>query len=108
MKNVKKQEIRPTGRPSSYTLEVADEICERMTKGEGLLRICSDEEMPSRVTVYRWLDANEAFRSKYARAREALMDFYAEQILGSCMSTRAMVTPPLQSARRGAPTSRRR
>jgi terminase small subunit-like protein len=24
---------------------------------------------------------NEAFRSKYARAREALMDFYAEQIL---------------------------
>ena len=72
---------KPTGRPSSYTEEVAGEICERMMQGKGLLQICSNEGMPDRVTVYRWLDANESFRNRYARAREAQMDFYAEQIL---------------------------
>lgn len=52
-----------------------------MVQGKGLLQICSAEGMPDRVTVYRWLEKHEPFRNKYARAREALMDFYAEQIL---------------------------
>jgi hypothetical protein len=52
-----------------------------MTTGQGLLRICADDHMPDRATVYRWLEANEGFRDRYVRAREALMDFYAEQIL---------------------------
>jgi hypothetical protein len=83
---VKEQEItppsgKPTGRPSSYSEAVANEICQRMTTGQGLLRICADDHMPDRATVYRWLDANEGFRDRYVRAREALMDFYAEQIL---------------------------
>ena len=83
--DVKEQEIappgKPTGRPSSYSEAVASEICQRMTTGQGLLRICADGHMPDRATVYRWLDANESFRDRYVRAREALMDFYAEQIL---------------------------
>ena len=37
--------------------------------------------MHDRVTVYRWLDANPDFRKRFARAREAQMDFYAKQIL---------------------------
>jgi len=72
---------KPTGRPSDYSELVAGEICERMVRGEGLLKICSDPGMPARQTVYRWLEANEGFRDRYVRAREALMDFYAEQIL---------------------------
>jgi len=84
--DVKEQEItppsgKPTGRPSSYSEAVASEICQRMTTGQGLLRICADDHMPDRATVYRWLEANEGFRDRYVRAREALMDFYAEQIL---------------------------
>ena len=84
--DVKEQEItppsgKPTGRPSSYSEAVANEICQRMTTGQGLLRICADDHMPDRATVYRWLEANEGFRDRYVRAREALMDFYAEQIL---------------------------
>jgi hypothetical protein len=75
------QPKKPTGRPSSYSEAVANEICQRMTTGQGLLRICADDHMPDRATVYRWLEANEGFRDRYVRAREALMDFYAEQIL---------------------------
>ncbi|WP_426525045.1 hypothetical protein [Bradyrhizobium sp. McL0615] len=68
-------------RPSEYTEEVATQICERMTEGVGLLKLCQEDAMPSRTTVYRWLEAHKPFRDKYARAREAMMDFYAEQIL---------------------------
>ncbi len=68
-------------RPSQYSPEIVDAICERMTNGQGLLKICTDPEMPGRVTVYRWLEANPDFKQRFARAREAQMDFYAEQIL---------------------------
>jgi len=68
-------------RPSEYSPEIVDAICDRMVNGQGLLKICADEGMPGRVTVYRWLASNPEFRKRFAEAREALMDFYAEQIL---------------------------
>jgi hypothetical protein len=60
---------------------VVDAICDRMVNGDGLLKILRDEGMPSRTTVYRWLQNNPDFAKRFTRAREALMDFYAEQIL---------------------------
>lgn len=56
-------------------------IFERMVKGESLSKICEDEAMPDRQTVYRWREAYPELRDRYARAREALMDFYADQIV---------------------------
>lgn len=69
------------GRPSSFTQETADAICERMAEGESLRSICSDEAMPARTTVRRWLDENEDFRSRYARARDERTDHFADEIL---------------------------
>ncbi|WP_456746487.1 terminase small subunit-like protein [Bradyrhizobium sp. USDA 4354] len=60
---------------------MVDAICDQMVNGKGLLKICADENMPGRVTVYRWLASKPEFRKRFAEAREALMDFYAEQIL---------------------------
>lgn len=70
-----------TGRPSKYTEEIADEICTRICQGEGVARICEDDEMPPQGTVYVWLQKHESFREKYARARETQQDFHAEQLL---------------------------
>ncbi len=55
------------GRPTDYNQEIADLICKRITEGESLLRICKDDDMPSRSTVHRWLldDDKQAFRDKY-------------------------------------------
>jgi hypothetical protein len=69
------------GRPSEFSKETVALICERMSEGEGLRKICSDLEMPDRGTVLRWLDKHEEFRHQYARARESMMDYYAEEIL---------------------------
>jgi hypothetical protein len=72
---------KPTGRPSSYTFEVSEAICEQMAGGKGLRQICSQEGMPHRATVLKWLNDRPDFVSRYAQAREALMDWYAEEIL---------------------------
>lgn len=71
------------GRPSDFTQEVADAICERIADGESLRSICQTEGMPSRMTVFRWLNDPErsSFRDQYARAREEQAEFYAESII---------------------------
>ena len=58
------------GRPSGYTQEIADVICERLANGESLRRICRDDDMPEMRTVMRWLNAREEFCQQYVRARE--------------------------------------
>lgn len=75
---------KPKGRPSEFSQAVADEICERLAKGESLRSITSanrDDFMPGQTTVYRWLDENEAFRKQYARARELQADHFVEEII---------------------------
>jgi hypothetical protein len=59
------------GRPSIFSLELADRLCERLADGETLRAICRDEGMPDERTVRRWaLDDLEGFAGHYARARE--------------------------------------
>jgi hypothetical protein len=68
---------RIIGRPSKYTDELAEEICDRIAKGESIKQICADKEsgwLPGESTVYRWLAENEGFRERYAHAREAQAD----------------------------------
>lgn len=69
------------GRPSTYSQEVADAICQRLMDGESLRTICKSDDMPGKSTVFRWLAENEAFRDQYAHAREEQADLYAEQIV---------------------------
>lgn len=75
------------GRPSSYTPEIAAEICNRMVEGEDLVTICKSPGMPHRMTVLRWQDAHPDFAAEYARAREALADFDANRIMQIAMES---------------------
>jgi len=68
-------------RPSKYSQQLADAICELLVDGKSLRTICSTAKMPNRSTVIRWLAENEAFRNHYARARELQADTLAEEIL---------------------------
>ena len=51
------------------TPELLDEICARIADGESLRAICESENMPNWRTVWRWMEADDAFASKCARAR---------------------------------------
>lgn len=69
------------GRPSSYSDEIADRICESLVDGKSLRSICLAEDMPGISTVFRWLASNESFREQYERARDAQADTLADEII---------------------------
>lgn len=71
----------PAGRPSLFTQQLADEICERIAAGESLRRICgSREEMPDASTVIGWVLSREDFSKQYARAREIQAQLLSDEI----------------------------
>lgn len=68
------------GRPTVYSEELADIICDRIADGESLRAICSDEDMPARSTVRKWSHDNPSFSAQYARAYEEQADHHAELV----------------------------
>lgn len=70
------------GRPTEYSQQVADEICEAIsTTNKSLKTICQPENMPAVRTVLYWLHTNEPFLHQYTRAKEEQADFLAEEII---------------------------
>lgn len=81
-KPAKAQEApKKIGRPSKYTLELAHEICHRLSTGETMRQICRDEHMPHWTQVYEWLAKDDSLSLQVARAREAGFDALAEEAL---------------------------
>lgn len=75
-------EKNKNGRPTKYTKDIAQEICDRLIDGESLNKICSDDHIPSKATIYNWLDDDKRkeFLDKYMRAR----DRQAENFIDEC------------------------
>jgi hypothetical protein len=70
------------GRPSTFTPEIAAEICERLAAGESLRSICRDEHMPARSTVAQWhINDVQGFSAQYTHAREMGLDEIADELL---------------------------
>lgn len=69
------------GRPSKRTPEIEAEMLRRISEGETLRSICRDDHMPSFSTAYSWMDDDEDFSARFARAREK----GEEAILQQCM-----------------------
>lgn len=68
-------------RPTIYNDEIAETILTRIAAGEPLSRMCLEDGIPGLTTVYRWLESDESFRKKYARAREEQADTLADEIV---------------------------
>jgi hypothetical protein len=71
----------PRGRPTLYNEEVAAALCERMSKGEPLARICDDPKMPCYTTVWNWEQAHPEFLKLSTRARELGTHYLADDCL---------------------------
>lgn len=73
---------RPRGRPSVYTLEIAEEILSRLATGESLRSICRTPGMPTEAVVRGWVvDDRDGFAAPYARARDLGLDAMADEML---------------------------
>lgn len=66
---------------SSYSQEVADEICEQIANGKSIRQICLADNMPAMSTVFKWLRDIDGFSEQYAHAREAQAELLAVEII---------------------------
>lgn len=86
--NLEKTVKKPTGRPTTFSQNIADEICARLAKGETLRTIiASSDHLPDRTTIYDWLRKHESFANQYAQARAEQADYYAELIVDESYSS---------------------
>jgi hypothetical protein len=69
------------GRPTVYTQELADTICERIALGESMRSICTQDDMPSMSSVFKWLREDAEFSQQYARATDERTEAMAEDLL---------------------------
>lgn len=69
-----------TGRPSDYTPEMGDKICQEIIDGRSLRSITSDEETPSIATVFKWLRERPAFLKQYELARSEQVETFADEM----------------------------
>lgn len=75
------KEKRPVGRPSKFSQDLAERICEQIAHGKSLRAVCAEDDMPSTSTVCKWLFENQEFSEQYARARDKQADYFAEEII---------------------------
>lgn len=80
-KPTRQAKTNKVGRPSSYSLETAQELCSYLSMGESLKRACEHEGMPTVKTVFNWFGRHEEFLQLYTRAKEEAADALAEEIL---------------------------
>ena len=70
----------PAGRPSDYTQELADVICEQLARGDSMRKVCKADGMPVMSTVFRWLRQWAEFRQQYEIAKDEAADVMVEEI----------------------------
>jgi hypothetical protein len=68
------------GRPTIFSEALAEKILEQYAGGGSLSDICRQDEMPDRVTVWRWRNENKGFATALAYAREANAESIEDEI----------------------------
>lgn len=80
------------GRPSDYSQELADKICEELATGKSLRTVCKGKDMPSMQTVFSWMRKNKDFLDQYARAKEESADALAEEMIDLADDSTLVIT----------------
>ena len=71
----------PAGRPTIYSLDLADRICERLAAGESMRSVSRDPDMPCMATLFKWIREIEEFSQQYAKAKTESADALVEDML---------------------------
>jgi len=74
-------EKKPAHRPTLFTMDLADKICEKVSEELSMRTICLADEFPEARTIYRWLRQHEEFRQQYAHAKAEAAEAFGEEIL---------------------------
>lgn len=74
-------EERKVGRPTIYSPELAEKICEMLASGISMRTVSKDESMPAMATMFRWIREKPEFKEQYERAKEESTDALAEDLI---------------------------
>lgn len=64
----------PAGRPSTFTMDIAEELCARIAQGNSLSKVCEADDMPTVACIYKWFGKYPELVELYARAKEDSAD----------------------------------
>lgn len=80
MTNKKKN---PGGVPLTYTKEIGDEICLKISKSPvGLSHLCKENpHWPCRQTIFEWRIKVKDFGDNYAKAKQEQVECYVDEII---------------------------
>lgn len=75
-----KKEPKKMGRPTQYTLELAEEICSAIASSDvGLVHLVeANPHWPHRVTIFEWRRVHPEFGNMYALAKKEQTDVVVE------------------------------
>ena len=79
--SIASKSVRAVGRPTDYSKAKSDLICSLISDGHSLRRICSVQDMPNMVTIFRWLREHEEFSNQYRVAKKESADAMQEDML---------------------------
>ena len=71
------------GRPTTYTVELAQEICNRIAStSKGNKKLCEENQhWPCQDTLFTWLKTYNEFSEQYAKAKKYQIEFSIDEIL---------------------------
>lgn len=69
------------GRPSTYSKDMAEQICDMLAKRITLDEIGRMPGFPGRSTIYRWINENPEFKTDYAIALQWRSESYVDQMV---------------------------
>lgn len=71
------------GRPSKYTQELADEICNAIASSDvGIRQLCSQNpHWPAKENIRKWVNSKPDFRVQYINAKAAQIDWLVERAM---------------------------
>jgi hypothetical protein len=64
-----------------YSVAKAIKICNRIANGDSVRKICEDEDMPPKSTVFQWLIDHPEFVTIYEVARDMQADACFDEVL---------------------------
>jgi len=76
------EDVNKGGRPTIYTEQLAETICECLMVGMSLRKICDLDDMPAISTVMQWLArGKDGFMEQYAHARQVQAEYLLDELI---------------------------
>jgi hypothetical protein len=72
--------VAKRGRPTDYSEDLGLRICDLLSDGLSLRKICARADMPAKITVLKWLGRIPDFAAHYAWAREMQADVGVDEM----------------------------